>query len=176
MRLTLSSQDAVCADVEEQAPEIGAALTAVMESFWTMMLPFANVLEHLPVPSLRNSRLARARLDTIIYGMIAERRAMPEDRGDLLSMLLLSSDDENAGRRMTDRQVRDEAMTIFLAGHETTANALAWTWFLLSGAPEQEARLHEEVDRVLGGRLDGCGPAPADGGRIVTGDAGLSPA
>ncbi len=155
MRLTLGivGKTLFGADVEDQAPEIGAALTAVMESFWTMMLPFANLLEHLPVPSLRNSRLARARLDRIIYGMIAERRAAPRDRGDLLSMLLLSSDEEDAGRRMTDRQVRDEAMTIFLAGHETTANALAWTWFLLSGAPEQEARLHEEVDRVLDGRL-----------------------
>ena len=65
-------------------------------------------------------------------------------------------------RGMTDQQVRDEAMTIFLAGHETTANALSWMWFLLSGAPEVEARVHEEVDRVLGGRLptlDGCAEA-----------------
>jgi cytochrome P450 len=175
MRLTLGivGKTLFGADVEEQAPEVGAALTAVMESFWTMMLPFANLLEHLPVPALRNSRLARARLDTIIYGMIAERRASPGDRGDLLSMLLLSSpeDDaenaenaENVGPGLTDQQVRDEAMTIFLAGHETTANALAWTWFLLSGAPEQEARLHEEVDRVLGGRL----PTVADLPRLTT--------
>ena len=165
MRLTLGivGKTLFGADVEEQAPEVGAALTAVMASFWTMMLPFANLLEHLPVPSLRQSRLARARLDTIIYGMIAERRASPSDRGDLLSMLLLSSDEENAGRLMTDQQVRDEAMTIFLAGHETTANALAWTWFLLSGAPDHAARLHEEVDRVLGGRL----PTVADLPRLT---------
>jgi cytochrome P450 len=165
MRLTLGivGKTLFGADVEEQAPEVGAALTAVMESFWTMMLPFADLLEHLPVPSLRKSRAARARLDTIIYGMIAERRTAPSDRGDLLSMLLLASDEENAGRRMTDQQVRDEAMTIFLAGHETTANALAWTWYLLSGAPDQEARLHEEVDRVLGGRL----PTVADLPRLT---------
>ena len=68
-------------------------------------------------------------------------------------MLLMAQDEEGDGRGMTDEQVRDEAMTIFLAGHETTANALAWTWYLLSGAPDVEARLHEEVDRVLGGRL-----------------------
>ncbi len=68
-------------------------------------------------------------------------------------MLLLAQDDEDKGRGMTDRQVRDEAMTIFLAGHETTANALMWTWYLLSQAPAAQLRLHEEIDRVLGGRL-----------------------
>jgi len=141
------------ADVESQAQEVGRALTAVMNAFWATMLPFAELLEHLPVPVLRRSRKARADLDAIIYGMIAERRKSPRDRGDLLSMLLLAQDEEGDGLGMTDRQVRDEAMTIFLAGHETTANALAWTWFLLSGAPDVEARLHEEVDGVLGGRL-----------------------
>ena len=75
--------------------------------------------------------------------MIAERRAQrPDDRGDLLSMLLLARDDEDDGGRMTDAQVRDEAMTIFLAGHETTANALTWTWHLLAQHPDVEARLH----------------------------------
>jgi cytochrome P450 len=145
-------------DVESQARDVGAALTAVMESFWTLMLPLANVLERLPIPTLRRSRAARAALDAIIYRMIAERRHSPGDRGDLLSMLLAAQDEEAGGRGMTDEQVRDEAMTIFLAGHETTANALAWTWYLLSGAPDVEARLHEEIDRVLGGRL----PAVAD--------------
>ena len=75
--------------------------------------------------------------------MIAERRRSPGDRGDLLSMLLAAQDEEDGhghqGRGMTDEQVRDEAMTIFLAGHETTANALTWTWYLLSQAPEVEA-------------------------------------
>jgi cytochrome P450 len=93
--------------------------------------------------------------------MIAERRRSPGDRGDLLSMLLMAQDEEAGGRGMTDRQVRDEAMTIFLAGHETTANALAWTWYLLSQSPEAEARLHEEIDRVLGGRLPTLADIPA---------------
>ena len=63
---------------------------------------------------------------------------------------------------MTDEQVRDEAMTLFLAGHETTANALSWTWYpLLSGAPEVEAKLHEEIDRVLRGRLPALDDVPA---------------
>jgi cytochrome P450 len=169
MRLTLAiaGKTLFDLDVESQAGEVRDALNAVMESFWLTMLPFADVLERLPVPQLRRAKAARARLDAIIYNMIAERRAVasrqssglgPEssvtkpDRTDLLSMLL-AAQDEDSGARMTDRQVRDEAMTILLAGHETTANALTWTWYLVSTSPEVEARLHDEVDRVLQGRL-----------------------
>jgi cytochrome P450 len=157
-RLTLSiaGKTLFDLDVESQAAEVGRALTDMMESFWTAMLPFAQLLEHLPVPQLRRAKAARSRLDAIIYAMIAERRASLGDRGDLLTMLLLAKDDEQAGgdaRGMTDPQVRDEAMTILLAGHETTANALTWTWYLLGDAPEVERRLHEEVDRVLQGRM-----------------------
>jgi len=146
------------ADVEAQARDVGRAMTAVMESFWMLMLPFQDLLQRLPIPSLRRSRAARETLDAIIYTMIATRRQSPGDRGDLLSMLLMAQDAEPDGGGMTDVQVRDEAMTIFLAGHETTANALAWTWYFLSQSPEVEARLHDEVDRVLGGRV----PTAAD--------------
>jgi cytochrome P450 len=139
-------------DVESHAARIGTAMTAVLDSFWLTMLPFLDVLERLPLPLFRRSRQARADLDRIVYGMIAERRANPTDRGDLLSMLLMAQDEEGQTGGMTDLQVRDEAMTILLAGHETTANALAWTWHLLGTAPAVEARLHEEIDRVLGGR------------------------
>jgi len=154
MRLTLGvvGRTLFDADVESQARNVGEALTSVLNSFWTTMLPFADLLEKLPIPLLKKGKDARAQLDAIIYGLIAERRKSPVDRGDLLSMLLLAQDEEQGGRGMTDAQVRDEAMTIFLAGHETTANALAWTWYLLSGAPEIEQQLHEEVDRVLAGR------------------------
>jgi cytochrome P450 len=157
-RLTLSivGRTLFDVDVESQAAAVGEALTAVMESFWMMMLPLAEVLERLPVPRLRRARMARARLDAIIYRMIADRRASGGDRGDLLSMLLAAQDEDDGGV-MTDQQVRDEAMTIFLAGHETTANALMWTWYLLAGAPEVEAGLHAEVDRVLQGRLPSMG-------------------
>jgi len=148
------------ADVESHAKNVGTALTAVMGSFWMTMLPFSDLMEHLPLPAFRRSKKARAELDAIIYGMIDERRKNPSNRGDLLSMLLTAQDEEADGAGMTDQQVRDEAMTIFLAGHETTANALAWTWYLLSGAPEAEARLHEEVDRVLGGRLPTLADVP----------------
>jgi cytochrome P450 len=169
MRLTLSiaGKTLLDVDVEQQAADVGTALTAVMESFWTTLLPFADLLEYLPVPQLRRAKAARAKLDAIIYGMIAERRAAARDgstrRGDLLSMLLNARDEEDpsAGGGMTDQQVRDEAMTIFLAGHETTANALTWTWYLLSETPAVEARLLDEVDRVLAGRLPAVPDIPS---------------
>jgi cytochrome P450 len=165
MRLTLSiaGKTLFDVDVESHAADVGAALTAVMDSFWTAMLPFADVLEKLPVSALRRARLARARLDSIIYGMIAERRAelsKGQDRGDLLTMLLLAQDEEDGGG-MSDVQVRDEAMTIFLAGHETTANALTWTWYLLSQSPDVEQKLHDEVDRVLQGREPSLADIPS---------------
>jgi cytochrome P450 len=164
MRLTLAivGKTLFGADVESHAPEVGAAMTAVMESFWMLMLPFGNLLERLPVPALRKSKAARASLDAIIYRLIADRRRAPGRSGpsDLLSMLLAARDEEEGGdgKGLTDEQVRDEAITIFLAGHETTANAMAWTWYLLGRSPDVERQLHEEIDRVLRGRL----PAVAD--------------
>lgn len=149
------------ADVDAQAREVGEALSAVLDSFWTTMLPFGEWLERLPIPVIRRARVARAELDGIIYGLIAERRKTPGDRGDLLSMLLLAQDEEQGGKGMSDQQVRDEAMTIFLAGHETTANALSWTWYLLSQWPDVETRLHEEIDRVLGGRTPTLADLPS---------------
>jgi cytochrome P450 len=147
------------ADVERQARDVGEALSGVMESFWTMMLPLSWIIDWLPLPHIRRSVAARRQLDAIVYGMIRERRASRADRGDLLSMLLMAQDESEG--RMTDRQVRDEAMTIFLAGHETTANALTWTWYLLSRSPDVERRLHEEIDRVLGGRLPSIDDLPS---------------
>ncbi len=142
------------ADVEHEAAEIGAALATTFESFnFGFFLPFGELLERLPLPATLRFRKARARLDATIYRVINERRASGADRGDLLSMLLLAQDTEGDGSGMTDLQLRDEAMTIFLAGHETTANALTWTWYLLSQHPDVEARFHAEVDAALGGKL-----------------------
>jgi len=142
------------ADVEHEAAEIGAALATTFESFsFGFFLPFGELLERLPLPATLRFRKARARLDATIYRLIEERRRTGGDRGDLLSMLLLAQDTEGDGGGMTDLQLRDEAMTIFLAGHETTANALTWTWYLLSQHPAVEARLHAEIDSALGGRL-----------------------
>jgi cytochrome P450 len=155
MRLTLAivGKTLFDADVESEAKEIGAALTSIMQLFDRITKPFPEILNRLPLPSNFRFRRASRRLDETIYRIINERRRSGEDRGDLLSMLLVATDTEGDGTGMTDRQLRDEAMTIFLAGHETTANALAWTWYLLSQHPEVEARLHAEIDEVLQGRL-----------------------
>ncbi len=149
------------ADIEREAHEIGAALAASIAAFNFMTLPMGELLMRLPFPAVRRFERARDRLDATIYRMIAERRASGEDRGDLLSMLLLAHDTEGDGGGMSDVQLRDEAMTLLLAGHETTANALAWTWLLLSRNPVAEAKLHAEVD-ALAGAL----PAAADLARL----------
>jgi len=159
MRLTLAivGQTMFSADVETEAAEIGEALTTVLAMFNLLFVPFSEWLEKLPLPAMRRFEKARDRLDQTIYKMIAERRASGVDRGDLLAMLLLAQDE---GTGMTDVQVRDEAMTLFLAGHETTANALTWTWYLLSQHPEVEARMHEEIDRELGGKAPSFDDVP----------------
>ena len=151
MRLTLGivGKTLFDADVESEAQEIGESLNTLMELFNAMLLPFSELLEKLPLPQNKRFQIAKDRLDATIYRMIDERRQTGEDRGDLLSMLLLAQDEEGDGKGMTDQQVRDEALTIFLAGHETTANALTWTWYLLSQHPDVEAKLHEELYRVL---------------------------
>jgi cytochrome P450 len=141
------------ADIASNAKEIGEAMETFLGLFRTMLLPIADLLERLPLPSIRRMKQARARLDEIVYRLIGERRSSGEDRGDLLSMLLAAQDVEGDGRGMTDLQLRDECVTLILAGHETTANALTWTWMLLAHHPEVEARLHAEIDSALAGRL-----------------------
>ena len=155
MRLTLAivGKTLFDADVESEAGEIGRALTDIMKLFDRITMPFTWLLEKLPLPSNYRFAKAKLRLDQTIYRIINERRATGEDRGDLLSMLLLAQDVEGDGTGMTNEQLRDEAMTIFLAGHETTANALTWTWYLLSQHPDVEAKLHAEIDSVLKGNL-----------------------
>jgi cytochrome P450 len=153
MRLTLAivGKTLFDADVEEEAQEIGEALATILGLFNAMLLPFSELLEKLPLPQNKRFKVAKRRLDDTIYRIIEERRQSGSDHGDLLSMLLLSQDEEGTGS-MSDEQVRDEAMTLFLAGHETTSNALTWTWYLLSQNETEEARLYAEIDEVLGGR------------------------
>jgi cytochrome P450 len=105
------------------------------------------------VPTARNRefRAVTQFIDGLIYGLISERRRTGATHGDLLN-LLLQARDEETGAGLSDQELRDEALTIFAAGHETTANALAWTWYLLATHLEAKARFHEEVDRVLQGR------------------------
>ena len=154
MRLTLTvvAKTLFDADIDQNAPRVGAALTDILEvTTKRMQSPIQVIPEWLPTPGNRRRQAARRDLDEIVLGMINERRAANADRGDLLSMLMQARDE--AGHGMTDQQLRDEAVTIVLAGHETTANALAWTWYLLAQHPEVEAQLHAELDHVLAGRL-----------------------
>jgi cytochrome P450 len=155
MRLTLAiaGKTLFGADVEKEADEISQALNVTMQAFNRLTLPFSNLIERLPLPAVRRFQQAKKRLDATIYRMIEERRRTGEDHGDLLSMLIQARDEEGDGKGMTDEQLRDEVMTIFLAGHETTANALTWTWYLLSQNPEVEAKFHAEVDQALEGRI-----------------------
>ena len=164
MRLTLAvvGKTLFDADVESDADEVGEALTEVLELFGYLMLPFSELLEKLPLPPRRRFERARARLDAVIYRIIEERRRSGADRGDLLSMLLFAVDEEGDRSGMTNEQLRDEVMTLFLAGHETTANALTWAWVLLAQNPEAESALHEELDSVLeGGRPPTVEDVPA---------------
>jgi cytochrome P450 len=123
--------------------------------------PMLEKVLHWPIPGVVKFRKARARLDAVVATMIESRRSLTreelEQRGDLLSMLVAARDEEaeggsEDGTGMSDRQLRDETLTIFLAGYETVANALSWTWYLLSQNPEAAERMAAEVDAVLGGR------------------------
>jgi cytochrome P450 len=139
MRLTLGIVGRTLFDVDllDRADTLGADITTLQT--WVirqMRVPF-------PLPRLRTPVAALDRLNETIYGLIRDRRASGLDKGDLLSMLLLSQDEET-GRHLTDEQVRDEAMTLFVAGHETTAQAMAWSWYLLAQHPKQFERLRDE--------------------------------
>lgn len=153
MRLTLriAGETLLSADVSGASDEVGEALTVAMHVTNDRITRVLDLTEVLPTPTNVRYWRARRTLDRIVLGMIDGRRRSGEDKGDLLSMLMLARDPET-GEGMSDRQLRDEVMTIFLAGHETTANALTWTWYLLARHPEVERRLHQELREVLGGR------------------------
>jgi cytochrome P450 len=156
--LEIVSQALFGMDLSHEYATIGSALDDALSTFLFRMLPFSEVFDSVPIPSTRKMRDACKRLDAVVYRMIAQHRAGAGDSNDLLSMLLSSEDDERG--RLTDEQVRDEALTILLAGHETTANALAWTFYLLQRHPEVEAKLHAQVDAVLAERDAGVDDLP----------------
>ncbi len=137
------------AEVGSEAAEIGEALTRAMEHMVTSINRLVPIPPSWPTPKNVEARKFVARLDETVYRMIRERRASGEDHGDFLSMLLAAQDEDDGGT-MTDTQVRDEAMNIFLAGHETTANALAWSFYLLAQHPDVRDALERELDKVLG--------------------------
>jgi len=151
MQLTLAvvAKTLFDADVSADSDGVRHAMEVLQEVSIEDARSIFVLPEWLPTAHNRQRKAAVETLNAIIMGFIKERRASGQDEGDLLSMLLATEED---GEGMTDAQVRDEAMTLFLAGHETTANALNWTWYLLAQYPEVEAKLHAELDAVLGGR------------------------
>ncbi len=137
----------------DESREIGEALTDALGIFDKVIdSPFADYILKIPfLPITMRFKKALKKLDSIIYRIIDEHRKHGKDQGDFVSMMMLAKDEEGTGS-MTDKQVRDEAMTIFLAGHETTANALCWTLYLLAKNPDKRKKFLAEIDSVLGGR------------------------
>ena len=151
MRLTLEivSQSLFGANVSHDADLVGEAITGGLRYVNARTTrPFA-IPYRIPTPENLAERKRAKTLHRVVKRFIDERRASGEDRGDLLSMILLSMDEQGS---MSDQQALDEVMTLFIAGHETTANALSWTFYLLAQYPEVEAKLCAEVDRALNGR------------------------
>jgi cytochrome P450 len=132
-------------DLTTEAGRVSGSLAAFLGGAQRTMLPGGALLNRLPLPSSRRLAAAEARMDALVHRLIEEHRR-DGDRGDVLSMLLAARDED--GSAMPDRQLRDEVLTLLLAGHETTANALAWTWYLLDRTPAAAAALHAEVDAL----------------------------
>ena len=141
------------ADLSNQREQLGQAVATLSEyAMRELGRPFSWP-NWIPLPSTRRKLRAIGYLNATIDEMIRQRRVSGEDRGDLLSMLLHATDDEGDGKSMTDEQIRHEAMTLFLAGHDTTAGVLPWIWYLLAKHPQAEGRLLDELQTVLQGRI-----------------------
>jgi cytochrome P450 len=154
MRLTLrvAGETLFTIDLTNDADEVGQALSyALLQVNARLYQPFPLPL-WLPTPKNRRVGQALRTLDRVVTAIIEEHRRTPEAREDLLSMFMLAQDEET-GERMNDQQLLDEVKTMLLAGHETTANALNWTWYLLAQHPAVEAKLAAELAAVLAGRL-----------------------
>ncbi len=156
------------ADVQDESGQLGASITQLIEAYdLSRVGPIGQFIDKFDRKRNRARAQNLATLDSMIYDLIRTRRAEPEDRGDLLSMILSAVDSEagaGQGQGMDDRQARDELVTLFLAGHETTAIALSWTFYLLSQNPDVRTRLERELDGVLGvpGSADSRLPALDD--------------
>ncbi len=156
LTLRIVAQALFDVDVQIERPDLSEAFQLVIEN--PTQIPWSVNALHLDLPFLPYGKYMAGRraLDDYIYGLIARRRAEGRDRGDVLSTLLAARDDDGAG--LTDEEIRDQTMTLFAAGHETTANALSWTFYLLSEHPAERERLSAELADVLGGR----DPTPDD--------------
>ncbi|HVI09950.1 MAG TPA: cytochrome P450 [Candidatus Binatia bacterium] len=156
MHLTLNivARTLFATDLQQEVYELAAAINRIMGLYnFLVLLPAAEWLVHVRPPGLAAFVRARQRIDAVVYRMIDAHRRRGTDRGSLLDLMLAATPGDDEGSR---RSLRDQVTTIFLAGYETVANALAWTWYLLAENPECEFLLHREVDSALGGRLPGA--------------------
>ncbi len=160
MQLTLNvvAQTLFDTDLRDEVDELAGALNRIMGLYnFIVMLPAAEWLVHVRPPGLAAFVRARKRIDAVVYRMIAAHRRRDSQGGSLLDLMLAASPDHNEA---SEQSLRDQVITIFLAGYETVANALSWTWYLLSQNPECERRFHHEIDRELQGRLPTYGDVP----------------
>ena len=151
MHLTLNvvARTLFATDLRQEVFELAAAINRIMGLYnFLIMLPAAEWLVHFRPPGLAAFVRARNRIDAVVYRMIDAHQRSGVDRGSLLDLMLAASpaNDENSRR-----ELRDQVITIFLAGYETVANALSWTWYLLSQNQDCELKCHGEVDEVLAG-------------------------
>jgi cytochrome P450 len=160
-KLALDIVSKTLLDVEagDKSAEVSRAVDGIMQDFNSRFQSALPLPFWLPAPRNRRLRAHVRLLDGVIHGIIQQRRGETRERGDLLSLLMRARDEEDQ-TGMTDAQLRDEAMNLFLAGHETTANLLSWTWYLLATHPEVEGRLLAELAGVLAGRLPTAADVP----------------
>jgi cytochrome P450 len=158
--VTVAGATLLGTDVDADVDAVQRAIADLLSAYRLAFVPFGWRLQRLPVGPMRRLQRGRSILHLLVARMVAERRATGEDKGDLLSALVL----DDAEDRLSDDEIRDQAVTLLLAGHETTANALTFAFHLLAGNPGIEARVHAEVDHVVGDRL----PQIADTERLPT--------
>ena len=146
-------------DVGAEGGRIARAFETALAGIETRFL-IPLWITRLPLPANRRFENALRTIDDAVHRIIGERRCSGREGGDDLLSMLMEARDEETGETMSDRQIRDEVTTIYLAGHETTAVTLSWTWYLLSKSPEVARRVHEEVSRILGERTPGIEDLP----------------
>src|SRR5579862_7737115 len=160
MHLTLNvvARTLFATDLREEAGELADAINRIMGLYnFLVMLPAAEWLVHVRPPGLAAFVRARKRIDAVVYRMIEAHRRERSDSGSLLDLMLAAEPEQTPA---SEQSLRDQVITIFLAGYETVANALSWTWYLLSQNPECESRFHAEIDRELRGKLPSFDDAP----------------
>ena len=150
LTLTIAARTLFGVDVGDAADTVRDTVTIAMRHTNRRIRSLLRIPPWVPTPANRRYAAAATRLDAVVRGIIQQRRQDPGRDDDLLGLLMAATDDD--GGHLSDRQLRDEAVTILLAGHETTANALAWTWYLLDSHPTAGDALREELNRVLAGR------------------------